>query len=247
MTSPVCVRAAVSCRCGFWALAACVWCSDYSSHSLTHSFAGSSRDLATMAPPHGIAKMLALAAGATGLLLLQLAPSVSASSKKHHVHHHEGHADHGLVLEETFSNGFNLDLWKHEITAGGLRGGNWEFQFFSNSEFCCLYHSCSPSCRARRSSAVPSLTTSGHRSLWLHHRPKQLVRERRRSAHHPHSFFRYLWRQGSERQCLNYSGAVGSVACFAVHVQPELWVCSCKQLFGWLDPPPCPVRPGSNG
>ncbi|XP_038048503.1 beta-1,3-glucan-binding protein-like [Patiria miniata] len=36
----------------------------------------------------------------------------------------------GLLFEDTFDT-FNLDVWEHEITAGG--GGNWEFQYYTNN------------------------------------------------------------------------------------------------------------------
>ncbi|XP_022087863.1 beta-1,3-glucan-binding protein-like isoform X2 [Acanthaster planci] len=36
----------------------------------------------------------------------------------------------GLIFEDTFDT-FNLDVWEHEITAGG--GGNWEFQYYTNN------------------------------------------------------------------------------------------------------------------
>jgi len=35
-----------------------------------------------------------------------------------------------LIFEDNF-NYFDLDVWEHEITAGG--GGNWEFQYYSNN------------------------------------------------------------------------------------------------------------------
>nr|XP_054764484.1 beta-1,3-glucan-binding protein-like isoform X1 [Lytechinus pictus] len=36
----------------------------------------------------------------------------------------------GLIFQEEF-NSLNLDIWEHEITAGG--GGNWEFQYYTNN------------------------------------------------------------------------------------------------------------------
>ncbi|XP_071954283.1 beta-1,3-glucan-binding protein-like [Antedon mediterranea] len=35
-----------------------------------------------------------------------------------------------LIFEDNFDT-FNLDVWEHEITAGG--GGNWEFQYYTNN------------------------------------------------------------------------------------------------------------------
>ncbi|XP_071483403.1 beta-1,3-glucan-binding protein-like [Diadema antillarum] len=36
----------------------------------------------------------------------------------------------GLIFNEQFDD-FNLDIWEHEITAGG--GGNWEFEYYTNN------------------------------------------------------------------------------------------------------------------
>ena len=35
-----------------------------------------------------------------------------------------------LILNDDFDT-FNLNLWKHELTAGG--GGNWEFEYYNNN------------------------------------------------------------------------------------------------------------------
>ncbi|KAG5185643.1 glucan binding protein-2 [Tribonema minus] len=37
-----------------------------------------------------------------------------------------------LILSDSF-NLLDHDLWEHEITAGGAKGGNWEFQYFTNN------------------------------------------------------------------------------------------------------------------
>ncbi|XP_071799731.1 beta-1,3-glucan-binding protein-like isoform X2 [Asterias amurensis] len=36
----------------------------------------------------------------------------------------------GMLFEDTFGT-LNMDVWEHEITAGG--GGNWEFQYYTNN------------------------------------------------------------------------------------------------------------------
>ncbi|XP_030836379.1 beta 1,3-glucanase isoform X1 [Strongylocentrotus purpuratus] len=36
----------------------------------------------------------------------------------------------GLIFQEEFDS-FNLDIWQHEMTAGG--GGNWEFEYYTNN------------------------------------------------------------------------------------------------------------------
>ncbi len=39
-----------------------------------------------------------------------------------------------LVLSEEFSSGgIDFGLWKHEISAGGIRGQTWEFEYFQNN------------------------------------------------------------------------------------------------------------------
>ncbi len=38
-----------------------------------------------------------------------------------------------VLSEEFSSSGIDFGLWKHEISAGGIRGQNWEFQYFQNN------------------------------------------------------------------------------------------------------------------
>ncbi len=39
-----------------------------------------------------------------------------------------------LILSEEFSSGgIDFRLWNHEISAGGIRGQSWEFQYYQNN------------------------------------------------------------------------------------------------------------------